>query len=278
MYPRFSWMTFSREVAPNAPVAPLFLKNVAVTFLYLEQGSVSWRWISQGKEIPAQGEAGLIRIHPADGHEHVAVGRAGNQGMRFSALLVPPEAFEALAVADGLQQGIDMRVAEWPNDVALRKSLSVLVSLRAAECADWDEAARSLVLRVAHLMGLAAPPWTADHEGFHRATLRNLVDYVDANLQAGPTAPDMAVLCGLSPTHFARKFRRSVGMSLHRFVNQRRIRASLDILKGTSQAPPLAEVSLDLGFSSQSHFTRIFSGVMGISPAKFRRQYRPTRG
>jgi AraC-like DNA-binding protein len=59
-------------------------------------------------------------------------------------------------------------------------------------------------------------------------------------------------------------------------VNRRRIRASLDRLK--SQTPPLAQVSLDLGFSSQSHFTRIFSGVMGISPAKFRRQYRPTRG
>lgn len=276
MYPRFSWMTFSREVAPNAPVAPLFLKNVAVTFVYLEQGSVSWRWISQGEEIPAQGEAGFIRMHPADGHEHVAVGRAGIRGMRFSALLVPTEAFEALAVADGLVQGVGMRVAEWPNDMALRKALSVLVSPPAPECADQDEAARSLVLRVAHLMGQAAPSWTKDQRGFDGSTLRNLIDSIDANLRAGPTATDMATLCGLSPTHFASKFQRSVGMSLHRFVNRRRIRASLDLLK--SQTPPLAQVSLDLGFSSQSHFTRIFSGVMGISPAKFRRQYRPTRG
>lgn len=276
MNPRFTWLTFSREVAPSAPVAPLFLKNAAVTFVYLEHGGVSWRWISRGREVLKSAHTGFIRMHPADGHEHIAVGRAGNQGMRFSTLLVPQEAFEALAVADGLQQGVDMREAEWPNDVALRKSLSVLVSPRPPECADQDEAARSLVLRVAHLMGLAAPPWTADQKGFHRLTLRNLVDSIDANLRAGPTATDMAALCGLSPTHFARKFRRSVGMSLHRFVNQRRIRASLDLLK--KQTPPLAQVSLDLGFASQSHFTRIFSGVTGISPAKFRRQYRPTHG
>jgi AraC family transcriptional regulator len=35
---------------------------------------------------------------------------------------------------------------------------------------------------------------------------------------------------------------------------------------------PLSQIALDLGFSSQSHFTRVFSDLTGFTPASFRRQ------
>jgi AraC family transcriptional regulator len=35
---------------------------------------------------------------------------------------------------------------------------------------------------------------------------------------------------------------------------------------------PLARIALDLGFSSQSHFTRLFSSHTGMAPQQFRRQ------
>lgn len=41
---------------------------------------------------------------------------------------------------------------------------------------------------------------------------------------------------------------------------------------------PLASVALDLGFSSQSHFTRLFSSLTGMTPAKYRKQVRPVVG
>jgi AraC-like DNA-binding protein len=34
---------------------------------------------------------------------------------------------------------------------------------------------------------------------------------------------------------------------------------------------PLSSIALDLGFSSQSHFTRLFSKHTGITPQRFRR-------
>ena len=81
---------------------------------------------------------------------------------------------------------------------------------------------------------------------------------------------------GLSPSHFAKKFRQSTGLSLHRFINRRRIRASLESLK--SQSQPLAHTALDLGFSSQAHFTHQFSRLTGFTPAKYQKQFRPTVG
>jgi len=38
-------------------------------------------------------------------------------------------------------------------------------------------------------------------------------------------------------------------------------------------AIPLTQIALDLGFSSQSHFTRLFSGHTGMAPQRFRRQH-----
>jgi AraC-like DNA-binding protein len=102
--------------------------------------------------------------------------------------------------------------------------------------------------------------------------MRQIVERVDARLSAHPSLHDMSSGFGLSPSHFARKFRKSTGLSLNRFMNRRRIGLSLALLKtGTG---PLSQLSLDLGFCSQSHFTRLFSGLTGLTPRQFRQAHR----
>jgi len=86
---------------------------------------------------------------------------------------------------------------------------------------------------------------------------------------------DLAVLAGLSPSHFAKKFRQSTGLSLNRFVNRRRIIRSLEALKADTS---LASIAIDLGFSSQSHFTRLFSSLTGTTPATYRKSVKRTVG
>jgi len=81
---------------------------------------------------------------------------------------------------------------------------------------------------------------------------------------------------GLSPSPFARKFRQSTGLSLQRFINRRRLCGSLQKLKDESQS--LAHLALDLGFSSQSHFPRLFSGLTGMTPQTYRKQVKRTPG
>jgi AraC-like DNA-binding protein len=65
-------------------------------------------------------------------------------------------------------------------------------------------------------------------------------------------------------------------LSLERFVNRRRLAHALVVLRNSST--PLSRVALDLGFCSQSHFTRLFSSQTGFTPAKYRRQFRPVVG
>ena len=247
-------------------------------FLYLHEGSFRGRYIYRGKEFAADGEAGTVRFDAADGEEHVLTGGVGSRGMQYTTLMIPADDLHLMSVADELTRLPDPRPMAWPNDSMLRACLDVLVRTGDAGPAEEerDESARSLVLRVAELLGAKMPEWRSDQSGFTNRTLGNLVDYVDARLQSGVLAGDMALVVGLSPSHFARKFRRSVGMPLHRFVMRRRIQASLAAIK--DQSRPIAHVAVELGFSSQSHFTRVFSDLTGMTPAKYRKQFRSTVG
>lgn len=273
-----TWLSFSAHVMPDVRRVTAHVTNAAHSLVYLRKGSFQGRWICRGKEYAVDDEAGSVRFHPANGEDHVLSGAVGRGGLQSTTLMIPPEDLRLMAVADGVKQLPDLRPIIWPNDAMLRTWLDVLVGPGDADTADEDreEAARSLVLRVAELLGATVPAWRSDRSAFTSRTLDHLVGYIDAHLRAGTSAGDMALNVGLSPSHFARKFHRSVGMSLQRFVMQRRIQASFAALKDPSK--PLAHVALELGFSSQSHFTRMFSERTGMTPAKYRKQFRPTVG
>jgi AraC family transcriptional regulator len=136
-----------------------------------------------------------------------------------------------------------------------------------------DEVARRFILLFVELNGGGKPAWHDDASGFDRRTLLNLVAYVDEHLRIAPSLSDMAVLAGMSPSHFAKKFRQSTGLSLNRFANRRRILRSLETLKTDAS---IASIALDLGFSSQSHFTRLFTGLTGMTPAKYQKSVKRT--
>ena len=139
-----------------------------------------------------------------------------------------------------------------------------------------DEAARRLILRLAELCGGEKPDWHDDASTFNSRTLGQLVEYIDGHLTIAPSLGDMAIRVGLSPSHFAKKFRASTGLSLHRFVNRRRTLASLELLQNPSET--VAHCALTLGFSSQAHFTHLFSRLTGITPAKYRKRFRRVVG
>jgi len=76
--------------------------------------------------------------------------------------------------------------------------------------------------------------------------------------------------CGLSVSHFARSFRRSFGTSAHRYLILKRIEIAKALLSETNYS--LVDVAAQTGFSDQAAFTRTFSNVVGVTPAKWRRE------
>lgn len=134
-------------------------------------------------------------------------------------------------------------------------------------------AARSLVVRLSELLGGKSPAWQNDSSVFTPLVMNQIMEYIDSRLPHPFCLEELATLTGCSPSHFARKFRRSEGLSLGRFINRRRVAAALVLLRNDSA--PLSRIALSLGFSSQSHFTRLFSQSVGVTPLKYRNSVRP---
>jgi AraC-like DNA-binding protein len=67
-----------------------------------------------------------------------------------------------------------------------------------------------------------------------------------------------------SPYHLARLFRRHTGFSLHGYRTRLRLLYALERLDQARGA--LTELALELGFSSQSHFTDAFRRAFGVPP------------
>jgi len=99
--------------------------------------------------------------------------------------------------------------------------------------------------------------------------LRRLTEWVEAHLDRSVSIADLAGLANLSRTHFARMFRRSFGTSPHQWLLSRRIDRAKQLLKGPL---PLAAVAAMCGFVDQSHFTKVFTRLEGVTPGNWRRR------
>lgn len=73
---------------------------------------------------------------------------------------------------------------------------------------------------------------------------------------------------GVHPVHLSRVFRKFVGEGIGEHVRRLRVRAACEQMQEPEMS--LAEISLVLGFADQSHFTREFRKVAGMTPMAFR--------
>ncbi|MGO7090836.1 helix-turn-helix domain-containing protein, partial [Rhizobium leguminosarum] len=89
------------------------------------------------------------------------------------------------------------------------------------------------------------------------------------NLDGNVSISEVAQMCNLSRGYFIRAFRETTGMTPYQWVLRERIDRARDLLR-TSKTP-LAEVAIACGFADQSHFTRVFAGIVGTTPGNWRR-------
>jgi AraC-like DNA-binding protein len=82
------------------------------------------------------------------------------------------------------------------------------------------------------------------------------------------TLGDIAAEVGVSPVYLTQVFRQVEGLPLYRYQLRLRLARALHLL---GRYEDLSRLSLDLGFSSHSHFTSAFRQLYGRTPAEFRR-------
>lgn len=78
---------------------------------------------------------------------------------------------------------------------------------------------------------------------------------------------DMAILANMNKYTLIRSFKHEFGLTPHQFLVQNRIRKAKKLLK-TDRT--ITEVAMATGFYDQSHFTRHFEKLLGISPTEYK--------
>ena len=126
----------------------------------------------------------------------------------------------------------------------------------------------------AHLLqtyGAMRKPPTVSVGGLGPWQKRRATELLSENLSGRIRLSQVAQECGLSISHFARSFKASFGVSSHRWLVQRRIERSQELLIHTGES--LVDIADQSGFADQAAFTRTFHQIVGISPGRWRRDY-----
>jgi len=113
----------------------------------------------------------------------------------------------------------------------------------------------------------SSPPALPPRGGLTRAQAKRVVEYIETNLSNELTLAELAGIASLSPYHFARMFKQTMGVAPHRYVLERRIERAKARLRSANAR--LVDVSLSTGFCGQSHFTTAFRRLVGATPAEF---------
>jgi AraC family transcriptional regulator len=106
--------------------------------------------------------------------------------------------------------------------------------------------------------------------GLGDRTLLQITDYIQAHLDQDIKLADLAALAGISPFHFSRLFKQSLGLSPHQYLLQQRVEQAKELLKNSQLA--IADIALQCGFNSQSHLGKSFRTLTGITPNEYRKQ------
>ena len=128
------------------------------------------------------------------------------------------------------------------------------------------------IIRKAALWNYSSLP-RQDQERAERLTdprLRRVVDYIRSSLGNEISLGALAELAGLSPNYFLSAFRRSTGKTPHRYLTEQRVAKACELLHNPHCS--IVDVSLAVGFSSQSHLTTVFRRVLKTTPATYREE------
>lgn len=131
----------------------------------------------------------------------------------------------------------------------------------------------SLQVILAQLIDLSArvPHRRSSAHALSAEQKRKIRDLVESAISGDLRLHRMASEVSLPVRVFQDAFKRSFGMTVHRYVVMKRVELAKHHLR--DPAANLASLSVRLGFADQSHFTKVFSRETGETPARYRKGF-----
>lgn len=106
---------------------------------------------------------------------------------------------------------------------------------------------------------------------WQKKNINESIKYLEENYQKEYCLEDVAQAANLSPYHFIRVFKSQTGKTPYELLMNIKMKKAKEMLMDSSKT--ITEISSLLVFSSSSHFARVFSRIVGLSPTAYRKKH-----
>jgi AraC-like DNA-binding protein len=159
------------------------------------------------------------------------------------------------------------------RDSVIEHLARALLAVDAGPCLR-DTAGHFAIPVLSRLFQLASAPSPATLDpvklAIPRWRMQRVDTYIRQHLGDPISLAAVAAAAGLSPMHFAARFRLATGQRPHHYILQARIEHAKGLLMASGRS--VVEVAGDAGFRTQAHFTTIFKLLTGTTPCAWRRE------
>jgi AraC family transcriptional regulator len=149
-------------------------------------------------------------------------------------------------------------------------------ALRTLWALSEDEGAPSRLLAraagceiLAELFQLGGSPFAVAKGGLAPGVERRCRELMRARMAEDISLDELAAEAQLSPYHFARMFKQSVGVPPRVYLTQLRMEKACELLQQTEL--PITEIALEVGYSSNQVLARVFTKHQHMTPTEYRR-------
>jgi AraC family transcriptional regulator len=125
---------------------------------------------------------------------------------------------------------------------------------------------------LAELYRLSGAPFTPAKGGLATWAERRCLELMRARLSEDVSLDELAAEARLSPFHFARMFKHSVGVPPRVYLTRLRVERACELLEMTEL--PVTEIAHEVGYSSNQVLARVFVKHRHMSPSDYRRAVR----
>lgn len=99
--------------------------------------------------------------------------------------------------------------------------------------------------------------------------IRAAIVYINENYHQKVFLTDIAKAVFMNHTYLSQQFKKEVGLSIPKYLEQVRINKALLLIRSGDYS--ISEVAERVGFSNQNYFSKVFKSVTGFSPMKYKK-------
>lgn len=104
-------------------------------------------------------------------------------------------------------------------------------------------------------------------DGLSQPKFKQITEYINQHLDRDLKVFELAAIAQISPYHFIRLFKNATNQTPHQYVLHQRVEKAKCLLRHKNSS--ISEIAFSVGFCDQSHFTKCFKRITGITPKEY---------